>query len=135
LIVFTIPTKISDKLVDQHIALIKEIRWTDKAGLQAYKSRIQASILRYQKNGDIDSRLKQQVHIALGNILTSCALLKVDSCPLGAIQPEMYDQILWLKKQWRKTVLACALWYRAKDDGYAKVKKVRWPMEKIIEEL
>jgi nitroreductase len=26
LIVFTIPTKISDKLVDQHIALIKEIR-------------------------------------------------------------------------------------------------------------
>lgn len=135
LIVFTVPTKVTNKMIDEFLTLIQETRWTSKEALEDRKQRIQSLLQRYRDAGEIDSRLKQQVNIALGNLLTSCALLKIDSCPLGAIQTDEYDKILWLKKQGVKTVLACALGYRAKDDGYAKVKKVRRPTEKIIEEL
>lgn len=134
LIVFTVPTKINDKMIDDFLALIKKTRWTDDLALQDRKKRIQALLQRYKENNEVDGRLKQQANIALGNLLTACAILKIDSCPLGAIQPDMYDKILGLKQKWRTTVLACALWYRAKDDGYAKVKKVRWPRKELFEE-
>lgn len=135
LVVFTVPTKITNKMIDEFLGLLKKVRWTDNAKLQDRKVRIQDLLKRYKAKGKVQVWLTQQVYIALWNLLTSCALLKIDTCPIGAIQTEMYDNILWLKKQWLQTVMACALWYRAKDDGYAKVKKVRWPMEKIVEEM
>ena len=122
-------------MIDQFLALIQKVRWTGEVALQDRKERIKALLGRYKEANQIDSRLAQQVNIALWNLLTACAVLKIDTCPLGAIQPDMYDKILWIKKQWFKTVLACAVGYRAKDDGYAKVKKVRRPIEKIVEEI
>ncbi|MEI8092542.1 MAG: nitroreductase family protein [bacterium] len=99
LVVFTVPTKINDKMIDNFLALIKETRGTDNIALQDRKKRIKALLQRYKDNNEIDGRLKQQANIALGNLLTACAVLKIDTCPLGAIQPDMYDKILGLQKE------------------------------------
>lgn len=134
LIVFTIPEAVTEKMVDDFVALIKSVRWGDKEKLQIRKTRIETALMNHKQKGNIDCRLKQQVNIALWNLLTSCAILKIDTCPIGWLQPENYDKVLWLDKKWRKTVFACALWYRAKDDTYAKIKKVRIPTKKLFEE-
>jgi nitroreductase len=133
-IVFSIPEAVTEKMIDECIALIKSVRWWDKETLQNRRTRIMNALTTYSKRGGIDCRLRQQVNIALWNLLTSCALLKIDTCPIGWLQPENYDKVLWLDKKWRKTVFACALWYRAKDDTYAKIKKVRISTKKLFEE-
>ena len=135
LIVFTIPETITEKMIDDFVALMKSVRGGDKETLQTRKTRIQNALTTYEKRGGVDCWLRQQINIALWNLLTSCAVLKIDTCPIGWLQPEMYDEVLWLKKKWVKTVLACALWYRAKDDSYAKIKKVRISTKKLFEEL
>jgi nitroreductase len=67
----------------------------------------------------------RQVYIALGNLLTSCAILGVDSCPMEGFVPDEYDRILDLKSKGLKSVLVVPVGYRASDDFNAQNKKVR----------
>ena len=64
-----------------------------------------------------------QVYIALGNFLTSAALLGVDACPMEGIEPPKYDEILGLNKQGLATVVAATAGYRAATDKYSQAKK------------
>jgi nitroreductase len=72
------------------------------------------------------------VYIALGNLLTSAALLGIDACPLEGIEREQYDEILGLRRQGLNTVVAAAVGYRAATDKYASVAKVRFPKADVL---
>ncbi len=74
---------------------------------------------------------KNQVYIALGQLLTTAALLEVDACPLEGISPQDYDSVLGIEGY--KTVLACALGYRLDGDKYADLEKIRFSSDTIIE--
>lgn len=76
---------------------------------------------------------ESQVHIALGFVLSAAAALRVDSCTIGGLDREKYDEILGLTDSPYRTVLAVALGYRAADDAYAQEKKVRYPMDEVME--
>ncbi len=74
----------------------------------------------------------RQTYIALGNLMTAAALLNIDNCPMeGIVAPEV-DRILNLPAQGCHSVVACALGYRAADDKYAEMKKVRFPSEELF---
>ena len=66
-----------------------------------------------------------QAYIALGNLLTSVALLGVDACPMEGFVREEYDRILDLPALGLASVVCCAVGYRANTDKYATLKKVR----------
>ena len=74
----------------------------------------------------------RQVGIALGNLLTSAALLGIDACPMEGFLPPKYDEILGLKEKGYTSLALCTLGYRASTDEYANLAKVRFPKEKII---
>jgi len=74
----------------------------------------------------------QQLHIALGNFLTSAALLGVDTCALGGIDGPRYDQVLGLDKLGYKTYVAAAAGYRSAEDKNAGLRKVRFPEEDVL---
>jgi len=76
-----------------------------------------------------------QAYIALGNFLTSAALLGIDACPLEGIEPVKYDDILGLNQQGLHTVVAAAAGYRARTDNYASAKKVRFPKTEVLLEV
>ena len=42
---------------------------------------------------------KNQAYLALGNLLTVCAIEKIDACPMEGFIPEQYDEILGLQSQ------------------------------------
>jgi hypothetical protein len=68
----------------------------------------------------------RQVYIALGNFMTSAALVGVDTCPLEGIDPREYDAILDLPSKGFNTIVACAAGYRSAEDKYATLPKVRF---------
>jgi len=74
----------------------------------------------------------RQVYIALGQLMTSAAVLGIDSCPLEGISPADYDTILGLPGTGYATAVACALGYRSAEDKYAVAPKARFEAEKVI---
>lgn len=75
----------------------------------------------------------RQLYVALGTALTAAALLGVDTCPMEGIDPLAFDRILGLKGSDYTTTVGLALGYRADDDPYATLPKVRFSRSEVIE--
>ena len=75
----------------------------------------------------------RQTYIALGQFMTSAAVLGIDTCPLEGLEPAGYDAVLGLAGSGYATSVACAVGYRSADDKYATTPKARFPLEEIIE--
>jgi len=77
----------------------------------------------------------RQLYIALGQLMTSAAVLGIDTCPLEGISPADYDQILGLTGSGYRTKVACALGYRSDTDKYASAPKARFPLDQVVTRL
>ena len=89
-----------------------------------------------RNNGfNINDWAARQVYIALGNFLTSAALLGIDACPMEGIEPEKYSEILDLNEQGLSAVVVAAAGYRAPGDNHAALKKVRFPKKEVLVEV
>ncbi len=75
---------------------------------------------------------RNQTYIALGNLLTSAALLGIDACPMEGFERAQYDEILGLKAKGLATAVIAALGYRSATDKYASAPKVRFPKEQVF---
>lgn len=84
--------------------------------------------------GNLDWNTRQ-CYIALGMLMESAALLGIDSCPMEGIVPASVDEILGLSGSDYTTVVACALGYRASDDKYAELKKVRFAPSDVVQHI
>lgn len=78
---------------------------------------------------------KNQCYIALGQLLTTCASLRVDSIPMEGFDSNKYDHILALKTQNLTTTLICPIGYRSDDDQTQHRSKVRKDLYEIIKEI
>ena len=79
-----------------------------------------------------DAWARNQAYIALGNLLTSAALLGIDACPMEGFDRVQYDEILGLKAKGLATAVIAAVGYRAPNDKYAGATKVRFPVERVF---
>ncbi|MCU0751307.1 MAG: NAD(P)H-dependent oxidoreductase [Akkermansiaceae bacterium] len=77
----------------------------------------------------------RQVYIALGQLMTSAAVLGIDSCPMEGISPAAYDRVLGLENSGYATAVACALGYRSEADKYATTPKARFERGAVIEHI
>lgn len=74
----------------------------------------------------------RQVYIALGNLMTSAAMLGIDTCPMEGIEAEKYDALLNLPATGYRTAVVCPIGYRTNDDKYANLAKVRFPADTVV---
>lgn len=118
----------AEKLIDR----ISQVRKVSKESLEGYKGMMTGFLGNPPAGFKIDEWSTRQVYIALGTFLTSCAAVGVDACPMEGLQAPEYDRILGLGKQGLATVCVATAGYRAADDGYASLSKVRFPAEQII---
>ena len=79
-----------------------------------------------------DGWARNQTYIALGNLLTSAALLGIDACPMEGFDRAQYDEILGLKDEGYASAVIATLGYRASTDKYADAAKVRFSKEQIF---
>ncbi|MFQ3680430.1 MAG: NAD(P)H-dependent oxidoreductase [Pseudanabaenaceae cyanobacterium] len=81
---------------------------------------------------DLGEWSTRQVYIALGQFMTAAALLGVDTCPMEGFLPDKYDEVLGLPALGYRSVLVCPAGYRAADDPYASMPKVRFPAAQVL---
>ena len=82
-----------------------------------------------------DAWAERQVYIALGTFMTAAAMMGIDTCPMEGINPAKYDEILGLAATGYATSVVAAAGYRAADDKYASLAKVRYPAHEVIEHV
>lgn len=118
--------------VDRHVARMAEVRGIAVETLAKFRQMALRNLDAARAEERLDTWQTYQVYIALGTFVTSAALLGVDTCAMEGIQPEAFDEILGLKGTPYGTVIACAAGYRAADDKYATIPKVRFPADDVI---
>jgi len=64
--------------------------------------------------------------------MATAAMLGIDTCPMEGIQPAKYDEVLDLQSLGYQTVVACVAGYRAPDDKYAAMPKVRFTADDVV---
>ncbi|MEO8774657.1 MAG: nitroreductase family protein, partial [Gelidibacter sp.] len=77
----------------------------------------------------------KQVYIAIGNLMTVCAVERIDSCPMEGFDRVQFDEILKLHEKELKSVLLLPVGYRAEDDMFSGFKKVRKKLHDAILEI
>jgi nitroreductase len=132
LVVFGLPEKIDEASVDRFIARIAEVRGIETASIEFYRQMILKDVIHGPRSAWVREWAARQIYIALGNLMTSAAVLGIDTCPLEGLDPREYDAILGLPERGFNTVVACALGYRSADDKYASLPKVRFPKSDML---
>lgn len=134
LLILCIQSEIDENDVDKHFNTIKTIRKTSEDILKPFKNQLKTTIEAMPNTKKKDWATKQ-AYIALGNLMTVCALEGIDSCPMEGFSPIDYDKMLGLDKLGLNSVLLLPVGYRAEDDMFAEFKKVRKPLSETIIEL
>ena len=117
--------------IDDYFDLEKEIRGTSEKILGKYRTQLK-NIFANKSTLEKQKSAINQAYIALGNLMTVCALEKIDACPMEGFNAQKFDEILELKKQNLKSVLVLPVGYRADDDFMSTLKKVRKPVDETV---
>lgn len=131
-VVFAARRDLDATYVDLHLARTAEVRGVTIESLASFRAMVMGYVDQARKAGNIAAWNSRQVYIALGQLMTSAALIEIDTCPMEGMEPAKYDEILGLTRTEHHTVVACALGYRAADDKYAAIPKVRFKAEEVI---
>jgi nitroreductase len=134
-VVFTIKKNLGEQDIEAHLKRIAEVRGVSPELLDTLRGMMIAGLINGMNNAARKAWATNQTFIALGNFLTSAAMLGIDACPMGGFEPEKYDEILNLDKQGLSAVVIATAGYRAEADKYATLKKVRFPKEEVLQHV
>ena len=134
-VVFTARTEMKEADVDKLIQRTVELRKLPANALDAYRGMMLGDVVNGPRGKTAHEWATRQTYIALGNLMTCAAVLGVDACPMEGLVPSEYDKVLKLNGSGYATVVACALGYRAANDKYASLAKVRFEMKDLVQEV
>lgn len=135
LVVFAVPTGLTDSLADEHIAEVAKATGQDVSALAAYRDMMAGAINNIPTMEARTAWAARQAYIALGVLLAAAATEGIDAGPMEGFNPVQFDEILGLKEKGLTTVVIAALGFRSPDDAYIQMPKVRFPRERVIEEI
>jgi nitroreductase / dihydropteridine reductase len=126
LIIFASETNLDADYVKHYIDHVAETRQIGRANLEGFEQMINSNV----SNLTAEQKLtwsNKQAYIALGVLLTAAAEMGIDACPMEGFNPTKFDEILGLKEKGLTSAVIVAIGFRAEDDGYSKLQKVRKP--------
>ena len=116
--------------IDRHLARVADVRKLPAESLTGYRNAMLGAVKRPQEQ--TDAWTSRQVYIALGNFLAAAALLGIDACPMEGFDAAQFDTILGLTERGYHAQVIATAGYRAEDDAYARLPKVRYSPEDVI---
>ncbi len=131
-LVFTVNTTMTEAHIDKHVTRVIEVRGGTMEGLKRFRDTMIEDVITGARGAIAQQWATHQAYLALGNFITSAALMGIDTCPMEGFEPEKYDAILDLPAKGLTSVVCCAAGYRSANDKAAKQKKVRFPREHMI---
>ncbi|WP_296636346.1 NAD(P)H-dependent oxidoreductase [Polaribacter sp.] len=134
LLVICTPQEYHTEEVHKYFNLVQKIRKTEDSIITPFKNFLTAEIEKKSQE-DLLKWTKNQAYLALGNLLTVCAIEKIDACPMEGFIAEKYNEVLELKNKNLTAVLSLPVGYRANDDYMKDLKKVRKNTNDIVLEF
>lgn len=131
-VIFAAKETVSEEDVDHYMARVAEVRGVAVESLTGFKKALAGDILHGPRSKFQHEWATRQTYIALGNFMTSAALIGIDTCPMEGIDPVKFDEILNLPSTGYRTVVACAAGYRSASCKYSAVPKVRYPASELV---
>ena len=132
-VVFAIKKSMGEKDIDEYLERISDVRGVPVESLAPYRGMMVGDLIEGPRSLSINVWAWRQIYIALGNFMTCSAMLGIDTCPMEGLDPAKYDEILGLGKRGLATSVVCVTGYRAADDKYASLPKVRFEKDEVIE--
>ena len=134
IIVFANKKNIDDSLVDQYINFVSKEKNIEISKLEGFSSMIKGSFAGKTIEG-LRAWASRQLYLSAGVLLTSCAVLEVDACPMEGFDSLAVDEILGLDALGLESKLIVAMGYRSEDDKSTLSKKIRFPKEDVFIEI
>lgn len=134
LCVFCVETNIDEAYIIAFFDRIISVNNTPDEVLNPFRTSVISSF-EQKSEDDIFKWGAKQAYLAMGNMLTVCATQGVDACPMEGFDPTEYDRYLKLNEQGLRSVLVMPIGYRATDDMFGTMNKVRKPLNESIIEL
>ena len=134
LLVICIPKEYAITEVEEYFNLVKKIRATPEAVITPFKTFLTADISKKTQE-ELLVWNRNQAYIALGNLLTVCAVEQIDACPMEGFVSKKYDEILGLEQHNLTATLVLPVGFRAEDDYMKDLKKVRKNLEDVVIEI
>jgi nitroreductase len=132
LVVFASKNNFSEADVDAHLQNVARAQGVPVESLAQFRGMLVGGIVQAMDEAGRNAWARNQVYIALGNLLTSAALLGIDACPMEGFDRAQYDEILGLKAKGYSSAVVATLGYRLPTDKYAGAPKVRFAREQIF---
>ena len=132
LFVFCNYTKVLEKDIDLYIqnkSLTQQMPITKNEGYGVFLNK---NLLK-KETEETSIWTNNQVYIALANLMTTCASLKIDSCPIEGFEASKYNEILNINERNMNAAVVCAVGYRSKLDTSQHEKKVRKSSQDLFE--
>lgn len=132
LIVFCRDKTVTPQLVDDFFE-----RTVEKRNLDVSAPHIQRFYKGLNETLDLDDEnasnwMTNQIYLAMGVLMTTCAVLQIDACPMEGFDPDKYEKLLHLDELNLAPVLLCPVGYRHKEDLFKDFAKVRKPIEEVV---
>lgn len=134
ILIFANYTSIDENYINAYIENIAETRNTTSDNLKGFKNMLVGSILNL-KSEDQNQWAAKQTYIALGNLLTAAAALKIDACPMEGFDTVKFDTLLGLKEKGLTTAAIATIGYRSISDKSQYSPKVRKNKEELFNRL
>ena len=132
LVVFVAKQDMTVADIDRYLDRIAEVRGVTLESLAGYRGFMVGNLVEGPRHAQIADWAARQTYIAMGNLLTSAALMGLDTCPLEGLEPAKYDELLGLTGTGYGTVTACPVGYRSTEDKYATTPKVRFESKDVV---
>lgn len=132
LVVFSAKKNFNEADVDAFINRTAAMRGVSVESLVPFRGMLVGGIVQSMDEKSRDAWARNQAYIALGNLLTSAALLGIDACPMEGFDRAQYDEILGLNAQGYASAVIATVGYRTGTDKNANAPKVRFPKEQVF---
>lgn len=134
LLVICIQKECTTTDVENYFKLLKKVRNTPDEVVAPFKKDV-INIFKNSPEEKIQQGSRSQAYLALGNLLTVCASMQIDSCPMEGFISAKFDSVLDLEAKNLQSVLLLPVGKRADDDYMSALKKVRKPLDEVVIEI
>ncbi|WP_340202842.1 NAD(P)H-dependent oxidoreductase [Ascidiimonas sp. W6] len=134
LFIFCNKITVQESFIDDYLNLVSSERDISIESLKEYGDFMKSKITSLSSNQQQIWTAKQ-VYIALGNLLSAAAELKIDACPMEGFEAEKFDEILGLKEKGLNAAVMATIGYRSDEDATQHYKKVRRSQNELFTTL
>ena len=132
LIVLCSFSKITPIIIKNYLELMSEVRNEPLSNYEKFGENMQKTFTNLSETATREWTIRQ-AYIALGQVMHTCANLRIDATPMEGFDKAAFDKALNLTSNNLQSVLLLALGYRSPEDKLSSLPKVRKPLSEIIE--